>query len=87
MNRKIFTFAAMIATAGSSAAFADGPRIPFSADAITWSQSMRLLKNNGYTHPVIVQSAAAPGGWIGSASKDGRRVDVAVDPEGKVTER
>ncbi len=87
MIHKIITMiVAAVAVAASSAAFAESASAPQSVDAKTWSQSIELLKNDGYTHPVIIQSAGAPGSWIGSASKDGHRVDVAVDAAGNVTQ-
>jgi len=85
---KVFVLAAIpLACIASSAAFADRLGPPVSGNATTWSRSILLLQNDGYTHVMIIQSAVSPGWWIGSASKDGRRVDVAIDPEGKVIER
>ncbi len=87
MIRKILTMTvAALAVTVSVAASAESARVRRAGEAITWSQSMQLLKDSGYTHPVIIQSAADGGGWIGLASKDGRRVDIAVDPQGNVSQ-
>ncbi|HKT18370.1 MAG TPA: PepSY domain-containing protein [Stellaceae bacterium] len=88
MFEKFFFLACfVVAVVVSSAAFADGESTAVPRRDMTWWQSMQLLEKNGYTHAIIIQSAKTPGRWIGSASKDGRRVDVSVDPEGKVTQQ
>jgi hypothetical protein len=86
---KFFVLAAagVVAMVIGSAALADGERTATPGRNPTWSQSIQLLKNNGYIHPIIIESLETPGMWIGSATKDGRRVDVAVDAEGHVTEK
>ena len=85
---KLFVLACLaVAMVIGSAAFADGERTVVPRRDMTWWQSMQLLEKSGYTHAIIIQSAETPGRWIGSASKDGRRVDVVVDPEGKVTQQ
>jgi hypothetical protein len=87
MNDKTLAVAAlMLAITASSAALGDGAKLRRSDHAITWSQSLELLKNKGYAHPLIIQSATVPGNWIGSASKDGHRVDVAIDALGNVSQ-
>lgn len=83
----VLAAASAIAVVIGSAALADSERTAASGRNPTWSQSIQLLKKNGYTHPIIIESLETPGMWIGSATKDGRRVDVAVDAEGHVTEQ
>jgi|SwirhisoilCB3_FD_contig_31_752756_length_759_multi_2_in_0_out_0_1 hypothetical protein len=89
MIAKFFVFAAAgaVAVAVASAALADSATTAAPEHNPTWSQSILLLKKSGYTHPIIIESLETPGAWIGSAAKDGRRVDVAVDAEGHVTEQ
>lgn len=88
MIAKFFVLTAgAVAVVIGSAAFADSERTVAPGRDLTWSQSMQLLQKNGYTHPIIIQSVETPGIWIGSATKDGRRVDVAIDAGGNVTEQ
>jgi hypothetical protein len=89
MIAKLFVLATAgaIAVVVASTALADSAKTASPGHNPTWSQSMQLLKKNGYTHPIIIESLETPGVWIGSAAKDGRRVDVAVDAEGHVTEQ
>jgi hypothetical protein len=77
----------VIAVAVCSAAFADDESTAVPRRDMTWSQLMQRLEKSGYTHPIIIQSARTPGMWIGSATKDGRRADVAIDAEGHLTEQ
>ncbi len=64
---------------------------PPDADAAANSKSlhdaMQALRDNGYTQGVLMPSALNAGSWIGSARKDGKRVDVTVDSKGQVTQQ
>jgi spermidine/putrescine-binding protein len=59
-----------------------------SSKAKAWQEAMQALKAAGYTQGVLMPSAEQAGAWIGSArDKDGKRVDVAVDNKGNVTQQ
>lgn len=86
-SRAIFVLAVFMVLSTGSIADAGGAPPARASAANAWMETIQLLEHNGYSHGVIVQSVAVPGGWIGSAEKDNRRVEVAVDAKGKITER
>jgi hypothetical protein len=88
MRSRVFSFfiAFIVLSIGSIAAASAAPP-PRANAADAWMETIRLLERHGYSHGVIVQSVAVPGGWIGSARRNDQWVEVAVDAKGNITER